>query len=211
MEEHDTPEKTYDLERLIFFTDGVFAIVITLLVIELHPPANWDRTFAGLWRAEWRELAAYALSFVAVGGYWNAHRVMFRRIVRFHPGLVFFNLLLLGFLVLFPFVNQLIFESGPRGEPFTILLGLISVLGLAQALLWGFAAFVADVVDRRIGRAQRIFTFAATALVPMAISGLWLLALQQHQSNVMLLLVAVVALVLGFARRRIMRAGEPKP
>lgn len=203
METHDTPEKTYDLERLIFFSDGVFAIVITLLVIELHPPANWDRTFAGLLRAEWRSLLAYAVSFVAVGGYWNAHRQVFRKIVAFHGGLVFFNLLLLAFVVLLPFANQLIFESGPSGEPFVILLSLISTIGVLQALLWGFAAFVAKVVDPRIGLAPRLMTMLAMALTPALISYLALTA-TRGGASAMLWVVAPAAIGLAVLRRRIM-------
>jgi uncharacterized membrane protein len=207
METHDSPEKTYDLERLIFFSDGVFAIVITLLVIELHPPANWDRTFDGLIRAEWRSLLAYAVSFVAVGSYWNAHRQVFRKIVAFHPGLVFFNLLLLAFVVLLPFANQLIFETGPRGEPFAILLGLISAIGVVQALLWGFAAFVAKVVDARIGMAARLFTMLAMGLTPGLVSYV-ALAASRAGSATMLWVAVPVAVGLAVIRRRLM-ANDP--
>lgn len=136
---HDTPEKSYDLERLIFFTDGVFAIAITLLVIELRPPHDWDRTFAQLWAEEWRSFLAYTVSFVVVGVFWNAHRMLFRLIVRFHPALVAANFLLLGFVVLVPFAATLIFKSGPQGEPFLIYLGLMTAIALSQATLWAIA------------------------------------------------------------------------
>ena len=171
MDTHDTPEKSYNLERLIFFTDGVFAIVITLLVIELKVPEGWDRTFAGLWEAEWRKLTAYAITFFAAGMFWNAHRLMFGRIVRFHGGVAFFNFLLLGFVVLLPYAVTLIFESGPRGEPFLIYLGLIALIALAQALTWGFASFVAGVVDPCYDRRAKLVILLTQLAVPVLIAG----------------------------------------
>jgi uncharacterized membrane protein len=169
MQTHDTPEKTYDLERLIFFSDGVFAIAITLLVIELHPPPGWDRTLEGLWRAEWRSLLAYAVSFLAVGAYWNAHRRLFARVVRFNPGLVFFNLVLLALVVLMPFAAELIFDTGPKGEPFAVYLSLIAAIGGAQALLWTFAAYAFRVTDPTMTSRERLFVTVTLALVPLAI------------------------------------------
>lgn len=205
METHDSPEKAYDLERLIFFSDGVFAIVITLLVIGLHVPPGWDRTLAGLWRAEWRELVAYAVSFVAVGAYWNAHRTLFARVVAFHPLLVVFNLLLLGFVVLLPFAAQLIFETGPAGEPFEILLGLICIVGFAQALLWGCAAFMVRVVDPRLDTRRRLMILAALALAPVVASGGGLLVSQQQRmQGPALWLLTAVLVGLALLRRRLM-------
>jgi uncharacterized membrane protein len=202
MEQHDTPEKTYDLERLIFFTDGVFAIVITLLVIDLRPPAGWDRTFAGLISAEWRALLAYGFSFVVVGAYWNAHRTLFRRVERFHPGLVVFNLLLLGLVVLVPFGSALIFETGPRGEPFVIYLSLVAAIGAAQALLWGFAAFVAKAVDRTITMRDRWIIFASLIVVPLLVflAGLGVAS----GSTTATVGLVPAALAIGILRRRLL-------
>jgi uncharacterized membrane protein len=203
MQTHDTPEKTYDLERLIFFSDGVFAIVITLLVIELHPPPHWDRTLAGLIATQWRSLTAYAVSFLAVGAYWNAHRGLFGRVVRFHAGLVLLNFLLLFLVVLLPFAAELIFETGPRGEPFAILLGLIAAIGLAQAMLWGFAAFVAKVVDPKVLERDRLLILAAMMMAPLFV-GLASAAVASGSTQSFFYIVPLIA-VAGLARRRLIR------
>lgn len=198
---HESPEKSYDLERLVFFTDGVFAIVITLLVIELKPPPGWDATFAGLVREEWRSLAAYAISFFATGMFWNSHRLVFGVIVRFHPGLVGFNLLFLGLVVLVPFAATLIFQTGPRGEPFLIYLGLFAAIGVAQTMLWAFAAFAVDVVDPRVARPARVTMLLTMLAVPVMLAGAGLLASRGGGSLIAIILVPT-ALIVRRARSR---------
>ncbi|HEV2533057.1 TMEM175 family protein [Phenylobacterium sp.] len=205
MQTHDTPEKSYDLERLIFFSDGVFAIAITLLVIELRPPQRWDRTLAGLWGAEWRSLLAYAVSFLAVGAYWNAHRRLFARVVRFHPGLIFLNLVLLSLVVLMPFAAELIFDSGPRGEPFAAYLGLIAAIGAAQALLWTFAAFVFKVTDPAMASRERLFMTLTLALVPMALGAASVAAWYGADSSVWIWSLPFIVLA-NLGRRRMLAA-----
>lgn len=192
MKEHEPAERDYDLERLIFFSDGVFAIVITLLVIELHLPAHWDLTLAGLVEAERLSLVAYAVSFIAVGVYWNQHRQLFGRVVRFHPGLVFFNLLLLGFVVLIPFGSELI-VTGSR-EAFATDLALLIVVGLAQAMLWGFAAFVIDVTEQRFDRRERLGLLASMLSVPLMFGVLLIGALLGAQAGAAWMLPIVVLL-----------------
>ncbi len=201
MDTHDTPEKNYDLERLIFFTDGVFAIVITLLVIELHPPEHWDRTVAGLIREEWRALTAYVASFVAVGAFWNAHRRLFRDVVRFHPGLVFMNLLLMGFVVLVPFACELIFETGPNGQPFLIYMSLLASISFVQVLLFGFAAFVARVLSPRLTRRRNLMTFATMLLGPVFLAIVGVL-LANGASPKLVMWIAPLMVVAVIVRRR---------
>ena len=196
MDEHEPAEKNYDLERLIFLSDGVFAIVITLLVLDLRPPAEWDFTLGGLWRSEWQALLAYALSFLAVGTYWNFHRRLFRRVVRFHGGLVFFNLLLLAFVVLVPFGARLI-VSGPSGEPLALFLGLLITIGLAQALLWSFAAFFGNVVERSLGLKAR-FAFLANLLAAPVVVGALLVA---TLSRINIIWIVLICVVLALIRR----------
>jgi len=190
VEEHE-PGRHYDLERLIFFSDGVFEIVITLLVIELRPPDQWDHTLGGLWQSEWYALLAYAISFLAVGVYWNHHRRLFRRVVRFHPGLVFFNLLLLGLVVLVPFGAQLILKGS-----LVLFLALLILIGLAQALLWSFAAFFGDAVDRSLSRNGRL-GFLSLLGAPV-IAGVLMLLTQEQIGP---LWVALTVVALGVGRR----------
>lgn len=196
MEAHEPAEKNYDLERLIFFSDGVFAIVITLLVIELRPPDHWDHTLGGLWQSEWYALLAYAISFLAVGVYWNHHRRLFRRVVRFHPALVFFNLLLLGLVVLVPFGAQLILKGS-----LPLFLALLTLIGIAQALLWSFAAFFADSVDPSVGRNQRLALLISLLAAPVIAGALMVIT----QWQIRLAWVLLVCLVLGVARRVFVR------
>ncbi len=95
--------------RLEAFSDGVFAIAITLLVLELRVP---DGAEAGeLWHRvvqEWPSFAAYVTSFFIIGIMWVNHHAMFRQFLRCDRGLLFLNLLLLLWTALLPFPTALL-------------------------------------------------------------------------------------------------------
>ena len=100
-----------DTSRIEAFSDGVFAIAITLLVLELHiPELEGDER---LWPAlvkEWPQFAAYLTSFAILGIMWVNHHSMFRQIRRADRGLMFLNLLLLLWAALLPFPTSLFAE-----------------------------------------------------------------------------------------------------
>ncbi len=110
--------------RLDAFTDGVLAIVITLLVLELSVPGVEES--GDLWRAltdEWREYAGYLISFVFVGGVWIAHSQATSLIARGNAILFRLNLLLLFFVSLLPFLTALMTTHlGDEGEHLAVTL-----------------------------------------------------------------------------------------
>lgn len=165
------------LDRMLFFSDGVFAIAITLLSIELHIPHGWDGTFAGLIREGWPMFGAFAISFAVIGVLWNAHRRAFLMMVRFTSGVFVLNLLLLGGIALIPFATQLLYVNGPKGESVLIYLALVALIGLIQGLTYGYAAFVADAIRPRHHRMLQLSAFAMQALMPGLCSGLTLMLL----------------------------------
>lgn len=167
--DHGHP-KDNSLDRLLFFSDGVFAIAITLLSIELHVPHGWDGTAASLWREGGPGFAAYALSFLVIGIFWTSHRRMFTQINRFTTGVFLLNLVLLGLIALMPFVTNLLYINGPRGEAFLIYLGVVSAAGLAQGAMLAWAVFADRAVDRSIHVTRRITGILSAGLLPGLIS-----------------------------------------
>jgi uncharacterized membrane protein len=90
--------------RLEAFSDGVLAIIITIMVLELHVPEKG--TLAALWNTTGSSLFTYLLSFVYVGIYWTNHHHMFQVTRRVTGGVLWANLGLLFFLSLFPLTTQ---------------------------------------------------------------------------------------------------------
>jgi TMEM175 potassium channel family protein len=90
--------------RLEAFSDGVLAIIITIMVLELHEPDG--KTLAALWHTTGGSLLTYLLSFIYVGIYWTNHHHMFQVTQRVTGGVLWANLSLLFFLSLFPFTTQ---------------------------------------------------------------------------------------------------------
>ncbi|WP_269514004.1 TMEM175 family protein [Brevundimonas subvibrioides] len=162
--------KDNSLDRLLFFSDGVFAIAITLLSIELHPPHDWDGTAAQLLRQGWPGFAAYALSFLVIGIFWTSHRRMFTQIRRFTTGVFLLNLLLLGLIALMPFMTNLLYIDGPRGEAFLIYLGVVSAAGLVQGAMLAWAVFVNHAVDPAVHVSRRVTAILSAGLLPGLIS-----------------------------------------
>jgi uncharacterized membrane protein len=87
--------------RLEAFSDGVLAIIITIMVLELKVPDGDD--FAALKSTTGLGLLTYLLSFVYIGIYWNNHHHMFQLTERVSGGILWANLHLLFWLSLFPF------------------------------------------------------------------------------------------------------------
>jgi uncharacterized membrane protein len=116
--------------RLEAFSDGVFAIIITIMVLELRAPTGAD--FSAL-RPLLPVFLSYVLSFLYVGIYWNNHHHMFQVTHNIRGGVLWANLHLLFWLSLFPFVTDWAgknhFATGP-----TVLYGVI--LFMAAVAYW---------------------------------------------------------------------------
>ena len=91
-----------DKNRLEAFSDGVIAIIITIMVLELKVPR--DATFAAL-RERWPVFLSYVLSYIYVGIYWNNHHHMLKVAERVNGAILWANLHLLFWLSLVPFVT----------------------------------------------------------------------------------------------------------
>jgi uncharacterized membrane protein len=101
----------WDTGRTEAFSDGVFAIAITLLVLEIGIPAG---EFDDLWSAifhEWPAYLGYATSFLTIGGLWLAHHGIFRRLRYANNAVMRINLLLLMAVAFLPFPTRLVAEA----------------------------------------------------------------------------------------------------
>ena len=107
--------------RLEAFSDGVVAILITIMVLELRLPEGAD--WAAL-RSLGPTLAAYVLSFVYLGIYWNNHHHMFHIVDRVTGGILWANLHLLFWLSLVPFVTNWMGEHSHEPLP-TAIYGVV--------------------------------------------------------------------------------------
>jgi uncharacterized membrane protein len=99
----------HPLERLVFFSDAVFAIAITLLVIEIHPPElPNDASNAEHWRALAHlapSFVGYLVSFLVIGIFWMGHHRAFALARHYHPPVLKWNLGLLGVIAFMPFLT----------------------------------------------------------------------------------------------------------
>ncbi|HEY9027925.1 MAG TPA: TMEM175 family protein [Burkholderiaceae bacterium] len=114
--------------RLEAFSDGVLAIIITIMVLELHVPHG--ETLAALGQA-WPVFLSYVLSFIYVGIYWNNHHHLLHAATRVSGGVLWANLHLLFWLSLFPFATGWMGENHFAPVPsavygFVLLMGAIS-------------------------------------------------------------------------------------
>jgi uncharacterized membrane protein len=99
-----------DTGRLVAFSDAVFAITITLLILEIRPPADYDNLLHGL-LALWPSYLAYAVTFLFIGQVWANHHVMFDHIRGADRVVLLLNTLLLMAVVFLPFATSVLAGS----------------------------------------------------------------------------------------------------
>jgi uncharacterized membrane protein len=102
-----------EFSRIVAFSDGVFSIAITLLVLNLKIPQDLASGEVGhaLWEQR-EQFFAYALSFAVIGRYWLVHHRFFSQVTAFDSRLIALNMLYLGWIVLIPFSSEVLGEHG---------------------------------------------------------------------------------------------------
>jgi uncharacterized membrane protein len=135
--------------RLETFTDGVLAIIITIMVLELRAPHAAD--FAAL-RPLIPVILSYVLSFVYLGIYWNNHHHMLHVVHRVSGGMLWANLLLLFWLSLIPFVTAWIGENHFAEAPMA-LYGVVLIMAAVSYTILLRAILRVEGPDSLIARA----------------------------------------------------------
>lgn len=150
------------LHRLILFSDAVFAIAITLLAIEIHPPHHWT-TIGDLFAQMNDKLVAYAVSFAVIGVCWISHRRVYGRLVKADGALDVLNFLVLGLVALLPLGTELLWEQ--HGKALVVYVSQVALIGIFMGVLWTYAAFVGRLTEPMpVG--EKLFVLLRVALLP---------------------------------------------
>jgi uncharacterized membrane protein len=145
-------------QRLEAFSDGVFAIAITLLVLELSVPPDASDDLLHAFLHEWPSYLAYVVSFAAIGATWLAHTTITEYIDRTDTMLARLNLLLLLTVSFLPFptrlVSEFVHERNAERVATTILGINLLLIATVTSLMWRYATrgqlVRADVDDEEV-------------------------------------------------------------
>jgi uncharacterized membrane protein len=144
-------DRSRELERIISFSDGVFSIVITLLVLpitaEVEPLQAGDGFAAEVW-ALWPKVLSFVVSFLVIGQFWVAHHRLFEHVQRHDRHLLGLNLVSLLTICFLPFPTALLGEH--YAERFTLVFyaASLTLASLTLTAIWFYALRFGDLVDR---------------------------------------------------------------
>jgi uncharacterized membrane protein len=131
-----------DPARLVFFSDAVFAVAVTLLVLEIRPPQDTRHLFHEL-AALWPSYLAYTITFLLIGQVWANHHVMFDHIRSADRMVLFLNTLLLMDIAFLPFAASVLagaFGTGHGQRTAVVLHGLVFLLAaILFNAIWDYA------------------------------------------------------------------------
>jgi uncharacterized membrane protein len=121
--------------RLETFSDGVFAIAITLLVLTIAQPGNYHRLTHQL-EQKWPSLAAYVVSFVVIGIMWLNHHTIFEHLQRVDRKFFYFNLALLMTIAFLPYPTGVLGQALGKGQGATTAAAFYSITMVVNACCW---------------------------------------------------------------------------
>lgn len=128
-------ENEVEFSRIVAFSDGVFAIAITLLVLGLDIDTSVPASeIAVAIREQWDNFLAFAISFAVIGRFWIVHHRFFGEVKAFDLRLLWLNLLYLGTIVLIPFSSKVLGDYS--GETASAVLYAVNLTAVILVGLW---------------------------------------------------------------------------
>lgn len=134
-------KKKFQLERMILFSDAVFAIAITLLVLEIkvpHVSDNTDQSLLKILLSMMPKFVGFFISFFVIGQYWIVHHKLFGFVENYNGGLLWLNLIFLLSIVLMPFSTALYSENVKSTFSFVTYCGNIFASGFIAFIIWRY-------------------------------------------------------------------------
>jgi uncharacterized membrane protein len=157
------------LERIVFFSDAVIAIAITLLALEIRlPEVHSGGEIPAALLSLWPRYLGFVVSFLVVGSYWFAHHRVFRAIRRYDDSLIWLNILFLLCIAFVPFASAVLGEHGDERSAVLFYALVMIATGAIQTLLWVYASGRHRLVDPHLS--PRVIRFGTMrALTPVAV------------------------------------------
>jgi uncharacterized membrane protein len=181
--DNNEPETGLSFERVVFFSDAVFAIVITLLVLELKVPHLTEHTDASLRHALvelFPNVIGFVVSFLIVGLMWVEHHRIFRFIDNYNAGLLWRNLVMLLCVSFVPFPTALFSENFWSQTAFVLYTGSFGAAAAAKLWIWRHAVAtgllkkgVGPEVERRIGRRSLAVPLGCLLAIGLSFVSVW--------------------------------------
>ena len=153
------PAGRSDTSRLEAFSDGVFAIAITLLIIEIHvPQVDEQHSLTRALLDSWPSYFAYMISFVVIGIMWANHHAMFKDILRTDHTLIVLNLFLLLCVAFIPFPTAVLATYLRDGRHQAVATaaygGAMTVTAIGFGLLWFYPVIRGSFIDPAVSAAR---------------------------------------------------------
>ena len=170
------------LERIVFFSDAVMAIAITLLAIDLKLPevsgTLTSSDLANLLDHLGPRLMSFVISFTVVGIYWVSHHRYFGLIKRYDGILIGLNMLFLFFIVMMPFISNLFGQYSYLPLAVSSYAMAVAAIGLIMSAIWLYASHHHRLVDKDLGmefiRTRNIVALVVPVIFLISIPFAWL-------------------------------------
>jgi uncharacterized membrane protein len=162
-----TPTQSYSNSGLKALSDGVYAIAITLLVLDIAVPASEDKDLLGSLGHLWPSYLAYVVSFSTIGASWLGHNAITEYLDRANATFVRLNLLLLLLIAFLPFPTRLFADYIGQDQPERIAATIYGVsLLLSSTLLWALWRYAVHARLVRPDAADEEVQFLTQRLTP---------------------------------------------
>src|SRR5215831_8352897 len=156
-----------EYDRVLFFSDAVMAIAITLLVVDLRVP-NLVQDPRGELADDKHKILSFGISFVVIGLFWLGHHHLFRYITALDRRLMLLNLLFLGTIAFLPYPTALLSATqGEQPASTAFYAACVAATGLVELVIWLYAVRADGLVPASVSPARR--RYETTLLLPVPV------------------------------------------
>ncbi|RWY53986.1 TMEM175 family protein [Mucilaginibacter gilvus] len=220
--EEEEIKKEFQLERVVLFSDAVFAIIITIMVLEMKLPESIRHANEGQVKGAIIDLLprflAYILSFFLIDVFWVRHLRMFSILKDYDKGLIILNLAFLFFVSLFPFAASLIALNRKMmmySWGFNIYFGIILMITVAQTVLIHYLIIKKNTLCIKNAKVENILEWRVQRLnyvaVPVVFAGMWVISYFSVYPQTVVYVFAIFGIVMGRLKRRYYPKNDSQP
>jgi uncharacterized membrane protein len=156
-----------EYDRVLFFSDAVFAIAITLLVVDIRVP-QVVRNSAQELSHDQSKILSFTISFLVIGLFWMGHHRLFRYITALDRSVIFLNLLFLGTIAFLPYPTALLFAGNTKAPAApAFYAACVAGAGLLELAVWLYATHTKGLVPASVSPAVRRYELAQLLPTPI--------------------------------------------